>query len=126
MKIPEGGESNAAEPSRFELTDENVSKALDIARRSTPGLRWGEAPWTPGDFEKLAAKGTGPVFCAWTGPKEDEVYAALTGNGPTSEINALFFSHARDIVIALIEERAELRKRLAATEMPGKPEGGGA
>lgn len=109
MKIPAGGEVNAAQPSRFELTEENVANALVIARRSTPALRWGEAPWTPGDFEKLLAKGSGPAFCAWTGPKEDEVYAALTGNGPTSEVNALFFAHARDIVIALIEERTRLR-----------------
>lgn len=116
MDIPKGGEANAVEPSRFELTEENVSRALDVARRSTPGLKWGEAPYKPGDMERLLTKGEGGVYCAWTGPKEDEVYAALTGNGPTSEVNALFFAHARDLVIALIEERAELRGRLKNAE----------
>lgn len=106
MKMPTGGETNVTQPSRFELTDENVANALDVALRSTPGLQWGPAPYEPGDMEKLMAKSGGPaVYCAWTGPKEDEVYAALTGNGPTSEVNALFYSHARDIVVALIEER---------------------
>lgn len=134
MKIPDGGEANREHPSRFELTDENVANALEVAKRSTPALHWGPAPYEPGDMEKLMAKSGGPaVYCAWAGPKEDEVYAALTGNGPTSEINALFFAHARDIVIALIEEREELRGRLKnATDalrdrvepMPGKPEGG--
>lgn len=114
--IPAGGEANRDAPSRFELTEENVANALDVAKRSTPGLRWGPSPYTPGDQEKLLAKGSGPVFCAWTGAPEDEVYAALTGNGPTSEVNALFYAHARDIVIALIEERTELRGRLKNAE----------
>jgi hypothetical protein len=109
-ELPKGGETNVGEPSRFELTEENVKNAYDLAKRSTPGLRWGPAPYEPGDMEKLMAKSGGPaVYCAWTGPKEDEVYAALTGNGPTSEVNALFFAHARDIVIELIDERHRLR-----------------
>ena len=66
-------------------------------------------PYEPGDIEHLlTSHGDGPVWCAWTGPEEDERYAALTGNGPTSEANARFFACARDIVIALIEDRRRL------------------
>ncbi len=44
---------------------------------------------------------------------EQADYAAFTGNGPTSEANARFYSVARENVIALLDERDGLYAQLA-------------
>lgn len=101
---------NHLAPSRFDPTPENVALAIEHARRSTPDLKWGGVEHKPGEVEELLSKGAGKVWLAWTGPKDAALYAAVTGNGPTSEANALFFAHARDVVIALGEEVQRLRE----------------
>lgn len=99
-------------PSRFEASDENVALAIEHAKRSTPELKWGACEHEPGEIERLIAKEPGPCWMAWTGPKDSALYAAIAGNGPTSEVNALFFAHARDIVISVGEDWQRYRKAL--------------
>jgi hypothetical protein len=104
---------NKQVPSRFEATIYNVATAIVLARASTPDLKYGGIEHAPGEIERLVARGDGKkVWVAWVGPKEEALYAAMTGNGPTSEVNAMFFAHARDIVITVGEDWQRYRQAL--------------
>jgi len=51
-------------------------------------------------------------------PIEDEaLFAAITGNGPTSEANARFFAGARDAFLMAIDEIERLKGLLAAASL---------
>ena len=104
-------DENIKHPSRCQITPESVALAIESARRSTPDLKYGACDIEMKDWEEVLGRMVGPqIFTAWTGPTDEPLYAAVTGNGPTSEVNALFFSLARDMVIALGEEVQRLRE----------------
>lgn len=115
---------------RYEMTQENTVEAIAMARASTPGCRWGSVARTEAEFQAALDAGIGDtVWCTWIpdpDPKSDEtLFVGVTGNGPTSEANARFLAHARDIVIALGEEVLELRGKLAEIERTSPLPSGG-
>ena len=89
--------------------DYHVIRAIRLAEQSTPTTGYGSDSITPTDVEMAMTKGSGPVWFAWTGTKDDALYTAVTGNGPCSEANARFYSFARDAVLALGREVLRLR-----------------
>lgn len=110
---------------RYEMNAGNLEEAIAMAEASTPGLRWGSCELTEEDSKKMLSRGVGDdIFMAWASDEAGETLsAAVTGNGPTSEANARFFAHARDIVIALGREVIEYRTRhgrLKSPELPGE------
>ncbi len=99
---------------KFDVTsEEHVRCAIDMAHDSTEcsGFHAGEGDddLSPVDLEAMRAKGSGPLWYAWSGQKADSLAVAITGNGPTSKANAKFFSCAREMVLALAAEVQRLR-----------------
>lgn len=122
---------------RIEMTTENLKKCLEMAVDSTPIDGYG--PFTPegpvGEwFEAFVARtgdgGVGPppkleLWCAWRKAEDGaEEFTALTGNGPMSEKNALFYGNARTIVLSMFDRIEELEAKLASLS-PAPPEKGG-
>lgn len=105
---------------KYDVKRDGIEIARKLAGASTPETNYGSDEITPGDVETAMTKGTGPVWFAWSGPKDDAVFTAITGNGPTSEANAVFFAHARDMVLALADE-VEMLRELAALRAAPEP-----
>lgn len=114
------------------ITFKQIAQIEEAARASTDGaLQWGQI--TADKAAALPAKtaaedGTSPdqVWCTWTGPTDDALILAVTGNGKTSERNAFFFACARSAVLALLEDRRvlldaviEMRERQRARDAFG-------
>lgn len=95
----------------FEATAENVAKAVALAESASLVTSYCADDITPEDLGIARANGEGPIWYCWAGTKQDPLFVAITGNGPTSERNAAFFSCARDVVITLGEELQRLRER---------------
>lgn len=94
----------------YSVARDGLDIAEKLARASSPETRYGQNTITPGDVEIAMTKGQGElVWFTWTGTREDASFTAITGNGPTSEANALFYAHARDIVLELAAEVRRLR-----------------
>lgn len=62
------------------------------------------------DLSVVSGKSVPGLFVVSTGPHDDALFVAITGNGPTSEDNAHFFAHARTDVPALAAAVRELDK----------------
>lgn len=109
---------------KYSLEHDGLPIAKALAEASTPDANYGHGNITPGDVEMAMTKhGPGPVWFAWSGTKEDAVYTAITGNGPTSEANAVFFAHAREIVLELVAEVARLRLLQSMAEHSSSADG---
>lgn len=96
----------------YDVERDGIEIARQLAEASTPSTSWGSDEITPGDVEIAMTKGDGPVWFAWSGTMEDARYTAITGNGPTSRANALFYGHARTMVLGLVGEVERLRALL--------------
>lgn len=108
------------------MTDETLAEILGLATASSQATDYGVV--SRDDAHGLAAKTSDELmlWCSWLGPKDDSSITAITGNGPTSEANARFYSCARGAVISLVEEVKRLRRRPpleAASSAPIMPSG---
>lgn len=91
------------------MTDETLTEILALATASSPATDYGQV--SRDDAIGLADK-TSPepmLWCSWLGPVDDSLITAITGNGPTSEANARFYSCARGAVVSLVAEVRRLR-----------------
>lgn len=96
----------------FQPTEKNITRARELAEKSSNVHAYTSDTLTSEDIAKAAAEGTGPIWFCWTGIKSDPLYVAITGNGPTGEYNAAFFSCARELVIGLAAEVEAQRREL--------------
>ncbi len=104
------------------MTD--LDKLEALAAAATPGGVFGRFRSNdPADqlaqFHETLVHGAGPIWCVCVpvddgSPIEQEaLYTAITGNGPTSEANAKFYSVARENTLTLIEQVRALTTRVA-------------
>lgn len=99
---------------RYEMTPENLAEALAMAEAATPSCRFGQTEVHDEEWKAILGRGDGDeVWCTWVPDGDTSLFAAVTGNGPTSEANARFFAHARDIVMALGAEVQRLRAQVS-------------
>lgn len=109
------------------FTDEDLTKIRAFAESSTPGVAYGVYPGGSDPDEQLVelgkslSFGVGEIYCVCAPlgdgtPIEDAAqFSAITGNGPTSEDNAKFYSLARELVISLVDE---VRIQRSVAELP--------
>ena len=121
MNDPQISRDDALERPR--ITDETLAALADLTQAATP------APWTPALVhdatnrearvkyltETLADGDDAELWTTWAADGEkspDETYLipAITGNGPTSEANAVFVANARNLIGLLI---TEIQERMA-------------
>lgn len=105
------------------MTDETLAEILGLAIASSPCDGYGAIPKddAAGLADKTAKLDGTPhdakLWCSYLRVENAEsLIAAITGNGPTSEANARFYSCARGAVIELVEEVRGLRARLRRAE----------
>lgn len=103
------------------MNDEESKKGSDdlseierITLASTPDLKWGPTTRTDAEWLELIHKDESPEHFVVHRDAPDgagSLFAAIavTGNGPTSEANAMFFAGARGVVLMLIAEVRALR-----------------
>ena len=109
-----------------------IREARERCRAATPGP-WEWCVWNPERdpvemFREHLSHGSGRVHGSWAPNHEKSVgehpnpehavMPCLTGNGPDSEANAVFISHARDDLPRSLDEIARLRAALGQ-----RPEG---
>ena len=94
------------------ITDDSLDEIERIALAAKEGDgKYGQI--SRQDYDELPARtGEGDQF--WTsyvdGGSEGPLVTAITGNGPTSEANALLFACARSAILALVDEVRRLKK----------------
>lgn len=97
------------------MTNDTIAEIEGLALASSPATDCGLV--TKDDAAGLADKtdqGQPMLWCAWFGPKDGASITAITGNGPTSEANARFYSRARGAVLELVGEVRRLQVQNAA------------
>lgn len=99
------------------MNEDTLGEILALATASTPCDGYGpvEKETAHGLADKTSDRSQ--LWTSWAGPREDALITAITGNGPTSEANARFYSCARGAVISLVEEVRRLRERMSRMKM---------
>lgn len=95
------------------LTEEQLAEVISLATASGRCDGYGRVRK---DDAAALADATSPDPCLWYAYQVDGegeyLACAVTGNGPTSEANARFYSAARHVVLSLVEEIRRLAEEL--------------
>lgn len=100
------------------MNDETKKRIRALASAATPNLCVGlfasdnQKKQVAMFKESLEKRPEGKVWCCCAEIpgkpiSEEALYAAITGNGPTSEANARFFAVARELVLSLLQQLDE-------------------
>ncbi len=87
-----------------------VEQALQLALASSADTSYTSDTVTAEDIITVVEPNNDPFWYVWC-PKDDNqtYFTALTGHGPTSKANAIFYSVARNLVIELVAEIERLK-----------------